>query len=202
MTQLKILTLFLFVFTIMQGCKKDDAELSPRAIEEAAVLATKQYLFRGTLPDSTILWRYGVYEFQRGTGSIPLGGGQQPKRSLTFDLVSNMDYSTRISIATPSYDVISNELFTKTLLYGDKEVGGKYNKFELAITLDKKVYTTNGDQTGSILKVLKTEKSVDEFNREVVWVWFKVDCKFYSTVDTSSFSFKNGYFITGFLYNL
>lgn len=201
MARLTILTLVLLVFTITQGCKKED-ELSPQAAEEAAVLATKQYLFRGTLPDSTILWRFGVHEFQRGTATTPLGGGEQPKRSLTFDLVSNKDLSTRISIATPSYDVLSNELFTKTLLNGNKEIGGKYNKFELVITLDKKVYTTNGDQTGSVLKVLKTEKSKDEFNRDVVWVWFKVDCKFYSTVDTSSFSFKNGYFVAGFLYNM
>lgn len=202
MTRVTTLALVLLVLTSTQGCKKKDDGLSLQATEEASVFATKQYLFRGILPDSTILWRYGVYEFQRGAGSTPLGTGEQPKKSLTFDLVSNKDYSTRVSISTPSYEVMSNELFTNTLSIGNKEVGGKYTRFELAITLGKRVYTTNGDQTGSVLKVLKTEKSKDEFNRDVVWVWFKVDCKFYSTSDMSSFNFKNGYFITGFLYNM
>jgi hypothetical protein len=101
-----------------------------------------------------------------------------------------------------TYDVQSGELFSKTIAEGEKEIGGRYDKFELALTLNKKLFTTNGDQTNSMLEVLKTEKSKDEFNRDVVLVWFKVNCTFYSTIDTSSFVLKDGYLLADFMYNL
>ena len=198
---LKMLLVILTV-SIFQGCKKEDADYTSPKEEYTNFLNTRNYFFSGTLPDSTVLWKYGVDEFQGGASSYPVGTDDQAQKSLSFDLVSNNDLSTSLEITTPSYSTLSDELFSKTLAEGDKEIGGKYNKFELALTLDKKRYTTNGDQTNSILKVLKVEKSKDEFNTDVVLVWFKVDCKFYCTIDQTSFILKDGYILAGFMYNL
>ena len=188
--------------TIFQSCKKeDDRSISPNE-DYSFFLHSKEYSFRGTMPDSAVLWKYGVYDFQRGAGSVMVGSGERPQKSLSFDLVSNRDLSTRIRITTPAYDVLSGELFSNTVAEGQKEIGTTYDKFELALTVGKKLYTTNGDQANSLLKVLKMEKSKDEFDRDVVLVWFKVNCTFYSTVDTSSFTLKDGYFLAGFMYNL
>ena len=201
MNQIFKLTLFILAVTFFQSCKKDEDLASPKE-DYSFFLNTREYMFRGTLPDSSVLWKYGIYDFQRGAGSIPVGSGERPQKSLSFDLVSNRDLSTRIYITTPSYDVQSGELFSKTIAEGEKEIGGRYDKFELALTLNKKLFTTNGDQTNSMLEVLKTEKSKDEFNRDVVLVWFKVNCTFYSTIDTSSFVLKDGYLLADFMYNL
>jgi hypothetical protein len=195
------LTLLFLAATFFQSCKKDDDLKPPPEEDYSFFLNTRQYMFRGSLPDSSVLWTYG-FGFQRVQGSISEGSSEQPRKSLIFELVSNADLSTRIHISTPLYDVQSGELFTKAIAEGEKGIGEKYDKFELLLTLNKKLYTTNGDQTGSILKVLKTEKSKDEIGREVVLVWFKLNCTFYSTVDASSFALKNGYLLAGFMYNL
>jgi hypothetical protein len=196
------MTLLISALAFIQSCKKQDGDLASSNEDYSFFLNTREYTFRGTLPDGYIFWKYGVYEFQRGVSSIALGSGERPQKSLSFDLVSNNDLSTRIDITTPSYDVQSGELFSKTVAEGLKEIGDRYNKFELALTLNKKLYTTNGDQSNSVLKVLKTEKTKDEFDRDVVLVWFKVNCTFYSTVDTTSFTLKDGYLLAGFMYNL
>jgi hypothetical protein len=201
MNQAFKLTLLILAVTFFHSCKKDDDLTQPEE-DYTFFLNSREFMFLGTLPDSSVLWKYGIYGFQIGAGSIPMGSGERPQKSLSFDLVSNADLSTRIDITTPSYDVQSDELFSKTIAEGEKGIGGKYEKFELTLTLDKKLYTTNGDQTKSMLKVLKTEKSKDEFGRDVVLVWLKVNCTFYSTVDTSSFTLKDGYLLAGFMYNL
>lgn len=91
-------TIGLLMFTALQACKKEDRGSSSQAAEEAAVLSTKQYLFRGTLPDSSISWKYDLYDFQSVSVITPLGGIENPKRSLAFELISNKDHSTRIAL--------------------------------------------------------------------------------------------------------
>ena len=193
--------LLISITCFLQNCKKgSDAPTTPN--EDNSFLNTTNYMFRGTFPDSSFLWKYGVFDFQRGAGAINLGSNENNIKSLTFDLVANWDLSTRIDITTPSYDASSEELFSKTLAVGDKQLGSRYSQFELVLTLNKTRYTTSGDQTNSLFKILKTEKSKDEFQRDIVLVWFKVNCKFYSTVDASSFVLKDGYLLAGFTYNL
>ncbi len=202
MNQIFKLTFVIVAITFFQSCKKDD-DLAPPKDDYSFFLNTSEYMFRGTLPDSSVQWKYGIInDFQKGASSTPLGSEERPQKSLSFDLLSNRDLSTRIAITTPSYDVQSGELFSKTIAEGEKEIGGTYDKFELALTINKKLFTTKGDQTNSMLKVLKTEKSKDYFDTDVVLVWFKVNCTFYSTVDTSSFELKDGYLLAGFMFNL
>lgn len=191
----------LFLF-FLQGCKKDSDDLISHKPDDSFFLNSTQYMFGGTISDSSVLWRYGVYEFQRGNTSTPFGNNEQLEKSLTFWLTSNEDLTTRFEINTPVYSVVPDDLFSKVLTLGEKEIGSLYQKFELKLTLSNITYSTNGDQTNSVLKILKMEKSKDEFNRDIVLVWFKVNCKFYSTVDTTSFPLKDGYILAGFMYNL
>lgn len=196
------LALVLFSLIIFQNCKKENESFPPNKEDDFYFIKTREHMFRGHLADSAVLWKYGINNFQAGASSIPVGSGEQSQRSLTFDLLSNRDLSTRINIITPSYDYQSNELFSDILKVGEKPIGSKYEKFELELTLNGKHYTTNGEQANSLLKILKTENTKDDLDRDVVLVWFKINCILYSTVDTTSLTLKDGYFLAGFMYDL
>lgn len=195
------LTWIVLLVAIIQSCKKDSGYLPSPPQDESFFIKTRQYVFLGKLADSSVVWRYSINNFQAGSSIIPLGG-EQPHKSVTFDLLSNRDLSTRINIITPSYDALSDELFTKVLKEGEKKIGSKYDDFELEVTLNNTVYTTKGDQSNSLLKILKTESSKDDLNRDIALVWFKINCTLYSTVDSSSVTVKDGYLLACFMYNL
>lgn len=193
------LAVLLLAVTGFQSCKKQDDSNLPKE-DYSSFLNTGRYMLMGTLPDSSRIWRHSASEFHAGYGRATVGSGSQPQKSLSFYLVD--DLSTSFQIFTPAYNAQSDELFSKTLAEGKKEIGGQYDKFELNITVNNTRYTTIGDQANSELKVLQMEKSKDDFDRDVVFVWFKVNCTFYSTVDTSSFKLKDGLLLAGFMYNL
>ena len=179
------------------GCKKE--KIASTNEDYSAFLNQKQNVFLGTIGDSSVTWRYGVYEFQRGYMSIPLG---DTRKSLGFWLVSNNDLTTRITIITPPWNLSSEEFFTQICSPGDKEIGRAYEKFEMQLNVNNQFYTTNGDQTGSRLKVLKIEKTVDEFNRNIALVWFVAKCKFYTTNNNTVLNIFDGKFLAGFMYDL
>ena len=82
-------------------------------------------------------------------------------------------------------------------------MGREIETFEMKLTLNNITYSTEGDQKNSNLQVLKLEKTKDEFNRDMVLVWFKTNCKFYRLSDNSfAFDLLDGYILAGFLYNL
>lgn len=195
--------IFLLTLLFFVGCKKESDKTTEVNKDYTAFLGSRTFMFGGNLGDSSVLWRYGVYEFQRGNSAPPFGNNEQPDKSLLFWLTSSNDYTTRFEINTPVYSSGSDELFTKLLAPGEKELGTLYQQFELRLTFgNKKTYTTSGNQANSHLTVLKMEKSHDEFNREMVLVWFSVDCKFYNAGDNSSFAVKDGLILAGFMYNL
>jgi len=178
------------------GCKKEQTD----TIEDySAFLNQKQNIFLGTISDSSLVWRYGLYEFQRGYMSRPLG---DTRKSLGFWLVSNKDLTTRISIIAPPWNLSSEEFFSKICSPGDKELGSAYEKFEMQLNVNNQFYTTNGDQTGSRLRVLKIEKTLDEFNRNIALVWFVVNCKFYNPNNNAVLNILDGKFLAGFMYDL
>ena len=106
------------------GCKKE--KIASASEDYSAFLSQKQNVFLGTIGDSSVTWRYGVYEFQRGYMSIPLSG---TSKSLGFSLVSNKDLTTRITIIAPPWNLSSEEFFTQICSPGDKQIGRAYDRF-------------------------------------------------------------------------
>lgn len=178
-------------------CKKESNTSVPEA--PPWFLYSKQILFSGNVSDSTLLWKYGVFGFQKAAGIIRFG---QQHRYLTFSLTSNADLTTRFEINTPAYDPNSNTLFSNILSKGLKEFGPETENFMMKLNLNNQTYTTNGNQSNSRLEVLKVETTKDEFDRDMALVWFKTDCKFYRTDGFFAFNLKEGYILVGFLYNL
>lgn len=177
------------------ACKKDKHEEG-----DFTFLFSNQMMFSGKIADSSVLWKYGAFEFQRGSGVLNIGADPLQPKYLTFWLTSNADLTTRFEINTASYKD-SVTLFSDVLSPGPKEFGPETEKFELELTLNKMDYTTNGDQTHSRLEILKIQNTKDEFNRDMVLVWFKANCKFYDLNDRFAFNLTDGYILAGFVHN-
>jgi len=192
----------LLILILNQSCKKDDVGTPPE--DYTSFLNSSSYLFTGIVSDSLVHWQYGylAYQFQIGNVSYATGNAEPPARSLVFWLTSDLDYSTSFYISTPGCSTDTAVLFSTVLSPGVKQIGNQYSKFYLQLTLNHKIYTTAGDQTNSILKILKYQNSKDEFNRDIVKVWMIVNCKFYNNSDSTSLVLKNGKIYAQFMYNL
>jgi hypothetical protein len=192
----------IFTLFLSQSCKKDTDGLEPKPTKEESFLDSRQFLFEGEVSGAPVFWRYGVHEFQTAhSGSNP-ENNEQGQKSMSFSLTSNNDLTTQFEISTPLYTATSDELFAKLLVAGEKEIGSGSGEFKLRVTLNNIVYTTDGDQTNSQLKILKVEKAKDEANRNIALVWFKVNCNFYNSVDGTISILKDGYVLAGFMYDL
>jgi hypothetical protein len=182
------------------SCKREKFEVGSGV--PAWFLFSNQLTFNGKIADSTVLWRYGVFEFQSSQGVINVGSIDQPRKYLTFSLTSNADLTTRFEINTPTFKSDTAALFADILSVGSKNVGSQSEKFEMKLTLNNITYSTRGDQTSSSLQIIKVEKTKDEFERDLALVWFKTNCKFYRPDNSFAFDVIDGYILAGFLYNL
>ena len=190
-----------FSLFLSQGCKKNPEEMKPKPTKEELFLESRQFLFEGQVGGTPMFWRFGVHEFQRGHFWTNPENDEQGQKWMSFFLTSNNDLTTRFEIGTPLYTAKSDELFAKILAAGEKELGDGSDAFKLKVTLNNIVYTTDGDQTNSLLKILKVEKAKDEANRDIALVWFKANCKFYSSANDTTLTLKEGYILAGFMYN-
>ena len=94
------------IMLFTQSCQKDSIT---QPIEDYSnFLNSRQFIFSGTMGDSSFFWKYGVNEFQRGTSTTPSGIYEQSAKSLCFWLTSTRDLTTRIYISTPTYPVGTN----------------------------------------------------------------------------------------------
>jgi len=184
---------------ILQSCKKDSA---PAEQEDfSSFLAAGEHSFNGKISDSTVSWIYGYY-FQLGYYYGTTTASGQPEKKLSFYLLSNEVSGPQLQISIPKYPVGSNELFSNILLPGDKIMGPEFEQFFLRLRLQGVTYTTQGEQAGSRLRILKIEKQIDGIGRDIVKVWFSVNCKFFTPGGAYAFSVKDGKLLASFLYNL
>ena len=190
----------LFFALCSMSCKKGQEQVGSEA--PPWFLFSKQMVFSGTVADSTVFWRFGVFEFQRGSGILNAGSTSPLHKYLKFWLTSNADLTTRFEINTPAFDATYNRLFSDVLFPGSKAFGKESKGFEMKLTLKNQTYTTVGDQTGSLLEILKVERTKDEGNRDMALVWLKTNCKFYRSDNSFAFSLKESYILAGFVYAL
>jgi hypothetical protein len=188
------------ILLLLQSCKKDRVtEEEPEDL--SAFLTGRQQAFYGNISDSTVSWVFGP-NFQMGhyAGVTTVSG--IPEKILAFNLTAEFDLNTRMYISIPKYPVGSEDLFTRVVSVGEKTLGPQYDKFFFMLTLNTINYTTNGDQMGSKLKVLQMLKTTDGSGKDIVLVWFSLNCKFYDGLGKYAFSVQKGKFLASFMYNL
>lgn len=196
----KLISLIIFSsLSVSLFCCNKNTELKNE--EPAWFLFSSDMLFSGTISDSSLFWKFGVYQFQRGHSIIPVGANDSLRNYLQFNLTSNADLTTKFEINTPTYTAGTDSLFTNILSPGIKKFGKESEFFEMKLRLNGQLYTTNGDQTDSRLEVIKYEKTKSEINKDMVLAWFKTKCNFYRMNDkTFAFRLTDGLIIAGFLY--
>ena len=188
-----------FMLLFLQSCKKDPVIEVPE--DFSSFIRGTTPAFYGKISDSTVSWVFGP-QFQMGhfAGITTVSG--IPEKILSFDLVAEYDLNTRIYISIPKYAVGSEDLFTKVVSPGEKIIGPQYDKYFLRLTVNKKVHTTNGDQTGSTLKVIQMYKTTDGSGNDIVLVWISLNVKFYDGLGKYAFSVQKGKFLASFRYTL
>lgn len=187
------------ILILLQSCKKDRITEEPE--DFTSFLAGRQPAFYGQISDSNISWISGPnFQMWHYAGVTTVSG--IPEKILAFYLAAEYDLSTKIYISIPKYAVGSEDLFTKVVSPGEKTIGAQYDSFFVRLTLNMMDYTTNGDQTGSKLKVLQMQKTTDIMGKEIVLVWISLNCKFYNNLGKYAFSIQKGKLLASFKYNL
>ena len=91
----QIIITFFLAFSLI-GCKKEKTDVG--SVPPAWFLYSNQWAFTGKISDSSVLWKYGVFEFQGGGEALNIGSIGQPLKYLTFWLTANVPLTTRFEI--------------------------------------------------------------------------------------------------------
>lgn len=177
--------LLLIGFLAIAGCKQDsDMQQAASPAYEYFLTVSKDNM-EGYLNGITYNWRLTTSD-QYVKHDVVTQGNKQ--RQLFGFYTTLCD--AKFEIYTPTYGSKS-DLFSSLFSLGKKEIGASDEQFLINLTVPVGhtntykcvgLYTSDGDQEGSYLEIMKTEKQFDAvLQKEYVRAWIKFGCKLYKS---------------------
>lgn len=193
--------LFLVNIFIFISCKKEVAPLPQATSNYIYFLTLNRDHFFCDLNSIRYSWELTTEDQYIQTGTLDNGS----TKSSFFGFYTKL-CDAKFEIYTPQYN--SSIQLAEALSVGKKELGGDGNQFQIKLTIPighEKTYksvgkhTSNGNQEGSVLEVLKKEQVFDAtLQKTYTRVWFKLACKLYSEKDQSVIPVTYGTLIARF----